>query len=168
MGTEKMKIRRSQPSDRTQLIERIAEFRASLSEFSSKTGEPNRAQATTELDEYQAKGFPVFVAESEEHRIVGYLVCRVDGKTVWAESLFVVPEHRRRGIGSQLYAQAESLAADVGANTVYNWVHPQNKAVVSFLKHRGYDVLNLIELRRAAPGEKADRTIMVGREEFRY
>ena len=110
----------------------------------------------------------MFVAETEDHHIVGYLVCRVDGKTVWAESLFVLPEHRRHGIGSQLYAEAERLAADVGASTVYNWVHPQNRTIVSFLKRRGYDVLNLLELRRAGPEEEADRTITVGSEEFRY
>lgn len=162
-----MKIRQSEPRDRAHLIELVAEFRASLSEFAAKAGDASRAQAAMEIDEYNAKGFPVFVAETEDHRIVGYLVCRVDGKTVWAESLFVLPEHRRHGIGSELYAQAERLAADVGASTVYNWVHPQNRTIVSFLKRRGYDVLNLVELRKAAPGEKADRTITVGSEEFR-
>ena len=162
-----MKIRRSESADRAQLIKRVAEFRACLRDFSSKAAEPSRAQAATEIDEYNAKGFPVFVAESEDHDIVGYLVCRVDGKTVWAESLFVVPEHRKHGIASELYAQAERLAADVGASTVYNWVHPQNRTIVSFLKRRGYDVLNLVELRKAAPGEKRDRIITVGSEEFR-
>ena len=163
-----MKIRRSEPGDRAQLIELVAEFRASLSELAAKAGDASRAQAATEIDEYNAKGFPVFVGETEDDHIVGYLVCRIDGKTVWAESLFVLPEHRRRGIGSQLYAEAESLAADVGASTVYNWVHPQNRTIVSFLKRRGYDVLNLLELRMAAPGENADRKITVGSEEFRY
>jgi len=163
-----MKIRRSDSGDREQLIERVVEFRASLTQFSSKAREPDRAQATEEIDDYHAKGFPVFVAESEDHAIIGYLVCRVDAKTVWAESLFVAPEHRRHGIGSKLYAQAERLAADVGASTVYNWVHPQNRTVVSFLKQRGYDVLNLVELRRPGPDEQANRTITVGSEEFRY
>ena len=162
-----MKIRRSEPGDRAQLIELITEFRASLSEFTAKAGDASSAQAAEEIDEYNAKGFPMFVAQTEDHHIVGYLVCRVDGKTVWAESLFVLPEHRSRGIGSQLYALAESLAADLGASTVYNWVHPQNRTIVSFLKRRGYDVLNLLELRKSAPGETIDRTITVDSEEFR-
>ena len=163
-----MQIRRSEPDDKAPLIELVAQFREALGVFTAETGNASRAEAEAEMAEYDGKGFPVFVAETVDHQIVGYLVCRVNGKTVWAESLFVLPEHRRRGIGSQLYAQAEALAADLGASTVYNWVHPENRTIVSFLRRRGYDVLNLIELRRAAPGEKADRTITVGSEEFRH
>ena len=39
--------------------------------------------------------------------------------------------------------------------------------IIAFLKRRGYNVLNLIELRRAAPEENPHRTIAVGSEEFR-
>ena len=163
-----MQIRRSELRDRESLVELIAQFREALSEFTAKTTDATRAQAAAEIDEYDGKGFPVFVAETVDRQIVGYLVCRVDGNTVWAESLFVLPEHRRRGVGSQLYAQAERLAADLGASTVYNWVHPRNSTIVSFLKRRGYDVLNLIELRRAAPGEEVHRTLTVGSEQFRH
>jgi GNAT superfamily N-acetyltransferase len=164
-----MRIRRSEDKDREHLIGLVAGFRTSLRVFSTKSGgDVSRVEAAAEIDEYDGKGYPVFVAESEDGHLVGYLVCRVDGKTVWAESLFVLPEHRRQGIGSQLFGQAENLAADMGSDTVYNWVHPQNSAVVSFLRRRGYDVLNLIELRRAVRDEKAGRRINVGPEEFRY
>ena len=163
-----MITRRSGPADRAQLIGLVAAFRASMSRLTSKGSPASPERAAQELDEYEAKGYPLFVAEGEHGRLVGYLVCRVDGNTVWAESLFVVPECRRQGVGSELYSQAERLASDLGSSTVYNWVHPQNRTIVAFLKGRGYDVLNLIELRRGGSGEKLDRTIIVGSDEFRH
>ena len=163
-----MRIRGSEPGDREQLIDLVRKFRTSLANFSSNVSVPALEQATEELDEYRAKDYPVFVAEAGQRRLVGYLVCRVDGKTVWAESMFVLSEYRRQGIGSELFSQAERLADELGSRTVYNWVHPENKAILSFMKRHGYDVLNLVELRRAGPGEKAVRRITVGSEEFRY
>ena len=72
------------------------------------------------------------------------------------------------GIASALYAEAECLAEKLGSSTVYNWVHPNNNIIVAFLKKRGYDVLNLVEVRRARPGERPDKTISVGQDEFSY
>ena len=163
-----MVIRCPKPEDQEQLIELVRHFRHSLSGLKGAGSTPSRACAAKELEEYQEKGFPLYVAEEKGHKLVGYLVCRVDGKTVWAESLFVVPGSRRKGVGSALYSRAEELAKELGANTVYNWVHPSNQGVISFLKRRGYDVLNLIELRRAAPNEKPGRAVKVDSQEFRY
>ena len=163
-----MIVRRPKPEDQQQLIELVGQFRHSLSELKGAGSTPSRTCAAKELEEYQEKGFPVYVAEEKGHKLVGYLVCRVDGKTVWAESLFVVPDSQRKGVGSALYSRAEELAEQLGATTVYNWVHPDNQATVSFLKGRGYDVLNLIELRRAAPNEKPSRAVKVDSQEFRY
>jgi len=126
----------------------------------------NREAARKELSEYERKGYPVYVAQVDGTEIVGYLVCRVDGNVVWAESLFVMPEHRRRRIGSALYAQAEALTAELGGETVYNWVDPDNDAMIELLVGRGYNVLNLIELRRARHGEQPERKIKVGKHEF--
>lgn len=124
--------------------------------------------AAAELEEYAASSSPIFVAESGEGDIVGYLVCRVEGEVVWAESLYVSPAHRRRGFGSALYAVAERLAEQLGGDTVYNWVHPDNDGIIRFLRQRGYNVLNLIELRRPRPGEVPRQRIGVGNHEFDY
>ena len=108
------------------------------------------------------------MAEDAAGGLVGYLVCRVEGKVVWAECLYVRPEFRRQGIASSLYAQAERVAEERGGTTLFNWVHPDNLAVIRFLKKRGYNVLNLIELRRRVRGEETTKTIRVGNEEFDY
>ena len=40
--------------------------------------------------------------------------------------------------------------------------------IISFLRKRGYDVLNLVELRRRLPGEQPVSRIRVGDQEFEY
>ena len=64
--------------------------------------------------------------------------------------------------------KAEELAAAYGNDTVYNYVHPNNHGMITFLKSRGYTVLNLIEIRKPWKGEKLTQTIRVGEHEFDY
>ena len=82
------------------------------------------------------KEWPVFVSEGEGGTLLGYLVCRA---VVWAESLFVLAAQRRKGIAPQLYDRAEELDREHGEDQVYNWVHPNNHRIISFLAKRGYD-----------------------------
>jgi len=163
-----MQIRPFQRSDQSALIDLIAAFRIDLATLRGERRDPDPMAAAAELQEYLAKGRPVFVAERPPEEIVGYLVCRVDGETVWAESLFVAPAYRRQGTAGQLYAQAEQLAAERGSDTVYNWVHPNNDPIIAFLRKRGYDVLNLLELRRPLPDERLTTTLTVGKQPYRY
>ena len=168
MTSALMQIRPFQPSDHSALIELIAAFRLELAALRGERRDPDLAAAVAELQEYLAKGMPVFVAEGSSKEIVGYLVCRVDGETVWAESLFVAPAYRRQGTAGQLYAQAEQLAAARGSDTVYNWVHPNNDPIIAFLRKRGYDVLNLLEVRKPVPDERLTTTLAVGKQTYRY
>jgi len=126
----------------------IAGFRAELKSFKGISAEADLAAAITEAMEFFAAGFPIYAYE-EAGRYLGYLICRVDG-AVWVEHFYVVPEHRGRGIADALYDVAEGLAAP---DTPYNWIHPNNDAMIRFLAKRGYDVLNLIEVRKRRVGE---------------
>lgn len=161
-------IRPCQPTDHAALSGLIAAFRVELAALRDDPREPNQTAAAAELQEYLAKEMPVFVAERPSGEIIGYLVCRVDGETVWAESLFVALAYRRQGVAGQLYAQAEQLAVERGSDTVYNWVHPNNDPMITFLRQRGYDVLNLLEIRQPLPDERLTTTLTVGRQRYRY
>ena len=92
----------------------------------------------------------------------------MDENIVWDELLFVIPEERRKGVGSALFKRAEEFAKELGGHTLYNWVHPNNNKSIQFLKKRGYDVLNLIELRRKRPEEEFTQEIVVGKHSFNY
>jgi ribosomal protein S18 acetylase RimI-like enzyme len=161
-----VRIRPVQTGDEQGLVQLIAEFRVSLAQLRGKAHQANPEAARRELAEYQVRGFPIYVAEGDDAARVGYLVCRVDGDVVWAESLYVSPAYRRQGVASSLYAEAERLAEELGGGTPYNWVDPNNDRAVRFLQKRGYTVLNLIELRRSRPGEEMTQKIRVGEYEF--
>ena len=87
-----MHIRPAKPQDTPNLTQLIAEFRLSLAELRGKERELDLDAAHEELVEYHHKGFPIYVAEAESGELAGYLVCRVDGEVVWAESLYVREE----------------------------------------------------------------------------
>jgi ribosomal protein S18 acetylase RimI-like enzyme len=167
MKGKNLTIRRAGYNDQSDLITLIAKFRQSLAEVRNKPGKFDLAAAKKELAEYQRKDFPIYIAETNQGKIIGYLVCRVDEAVVWAESLFILPAYRRQGIGSALYAQAENLAEELGNETLYNWVDPTNDRIIQFLKKRGYNVLNLIELRRTRTGENVTGKVRVGTHEFK-
>jgi ribosomal protein S18 acetylase RimI-like enzyme len=160
-------IRRFREGDRTQIAQMLADMRVLMSSLKSVKREPDLKTAARELDYYLQRKYPVFVSDSGDG-IEGYLVCRVDEDVVWAESLYVKPDLRRRGIGSALYEMAEKMAGDLGSDTVYNWVHPNNEASIAFLAKRGYSVINLIEIRRPWKDEVTTTRIRVGDNEFDY
>ena len=163
-----MKIRLYDPRDKTEIIKLIGKFRVRLAQLKGIRKETDLKSAEEELEYYIKKRYPIFTAEDDKKTIVGYHVCRVEDEIVWSESLYVIPEKRRQGIGSGLYEQAEKLVKKLGGDTVYNWVHPNNEMSIPFLKKRGYDVLNLIEIRKKRPNEKITQEINVGNHEFKY
>jgi GNAT superfamily N-acetyltransferase len=96
-----MNVRPLRLADHQKITHLIAGFRMELARLRNRTVQMDLG-AAAELEEYAASSSPIFVAESGEGDIVGYLVCRVEGEVVWAESLYVSPAHRRRGVGSAL------------------------------------------------------------------
>jgi len=146
----------------------IASFRVELASLKDIKKKPDIDNAKEELQDYMNCKYPIFVAENKNNLIVGYIVCKIESEVVWAESLYVLPEYRRTGIASLLFNEAENLAQKHGNDTVYNWVHPNNHRMIKFLEKNGYDVLNLIEIRKSREGETNSRKIKVDTHEFKY
>ncbi len=163
-----VRVRGFEERDREAIFKLVANFRVDLAELKGIKEEPNIDKAKEEIEDYMDYKYPIFVAEVEENIIVGYLVCKVCEDIVWGESLYVLPEYRRRGIASLLFNEAEKLAKEFGEDTVYNWVHPNNHKIIKFLDKRGYNVLNLIEIRKSREGEVSDQKIRVDENEFNY
>ena len=47
--------------------------------------------------------YPIFIAISDNEKVIGFNVCRIDGGVVWDEASYVNPEERRKGIGSLFF-----------------------------------------------------------------
>ncbi|MBR6321294.1 MAG: GNAT family N-acetyltransferase, partial [Lachnospiraceae bacterium] len=75
---------------------------------------------------------------------------------------------RQKGVGSLLFGKAEELAASMGEDTVFNYVHPNNEGMIGFLRSKGYTVLNMIEIRKPYKGEKLTSTVRVNDNVFDY
>lgn len=149
------------------LAEMAALFRVELRSYKGIISKPNTEAGREEIEEYLSAKFPVFAA-LVNGEYAGYVVCRVDGETVWVESIFVKEEYRRHGVASALHSKAEEIAASYGEDTVFNYVHPNNHRMIEFLRKRGYTVLNLIEIRKPYRDEKLTQVITVGEHEFDY
>ncbi|MBR0462337.1 MAG: GNAT family N-acetyltransferase [Erysipelotrichaceae bacterium] len=143
------------------------EFRKTLAKLKREDISYDVDDAVEELKYYVGKGYPVF-AVSDNGRYVGYGVCRIDDDVVWLEQIFVKKEYRRKGIGKMLFERAESIAKEYGNDTLYQFVHPNNDVMLNFLKAGGYDVLNLIEIRKDRPGEENKTVYKIGDHEYRY
>lgn len=163
-----MNLRLANIDDEGKIVRLIAQFRVDLKLLKGINSTPNIDQATEEFKEYIQAKYPIFVAEEKNKELLGYLVCRIDNGTVWAESLFVSYDARRTGIASMLYEKAEEIAKEFGGSTVYNWVHPNNDNIIPFLSKRGYNVLNLLEIRKPCENEVLTQKISVGRYDYNY
>ena len=163
-----MKIRLYVSSDKLELTKLIGQYRVALAKLKGSERELDLKAAEEELEFYCKKEYPIFIAEGDKGNLIGFHVCKIQEDIIWSESLYVIPEERRKGVASALYEKAEIIAGEIGCDTVYNWVHPNNFRSIPFLKKRGYNVLNLIEVCKKRPGEKLTQKIKVGDYEFDY
>ena len=145
----------------------IADFRVTLNGYRGISSQPRLTAAREEVREFLDAGSPIFAAE-DGGELLGYMVCRIDAPCLWVEHLYVREAHRRKGAATLLFRQAEEIARNLGEDTVYNFVHPNNMGMIAFLRSRGYTVLNMIEIRKPYPGEELKTAIPVGDAVFDY
>lgn len=162
-----VEIIRISEKDVPSLAPLTADFRVALKSYKGIPSVPDLSAANDELLEYLSVGFPVYAAIYQDEP-AGYMVCRIDAPCVWVESLFVKEEFRGSGIANRLIEEAENLAHSFNEETVYFNVHPNNHRMISFLNKHGYNVLNLIEIRKPYSGEVLTQKIPVGEHLFDY
>ena len=162
-----MEIIRITEDTAAQVVSLAAEFRASLRALKGIVSKPDPDEGKKEIAEFLQTGFPVYAAK-EGSTCVGYIVCRIEGTVLWSEQIYVAKDHRRKGVASALFAKAEEIAASMGEDTIYNYVHPNNEGMIAFLRSKGYTVLNLIEIRKPYTNEQLKTTIQVDQNTFNY
>lgn len=162
-----MEIIRIRAEDTDRIAPLVAAFRMQLNAYKGIASQLNIESGKEEVLEFLQSGFPVFALEDKDS-LVGYMVCRIDDTCVWVEHIFISEGYRRKGLASMLFQKAEEIAASMGEETVYNYVHPNNEGMIRFLRSKGYTVLNLIEIRKPYANEKLTTTIQVDKETFDY
>lgn len=145
----------------------VAAFRVQLKSYKGIRAQPNIREGKEEILDFLKSGFPVYAVE-DDGALLGYMVCRIDAPCLWVEHLFVSEGCRRKGVATMLFGKAEEIAAAMGEDTVYNFVHPNNENMIHFLRSKGYTVLNMLEIRKPCKGEKLTTTVHVEAEAFDY
>ena len=145
----------------------IANFRVALDTLRGIRSQPDAEAAKKELLGFLDTGWPVFAAE-DGGVLAGYIVCRIEEPCLWVEHIFVRDWYRRRGVASLLFGKAEEIAREMGEDTVFNFVHPNNAPMIGFLRSKGYTVLNMIEIRKPYRDEKLTTTVRVDDTVFDY
>ena len=162
-----MNIIRIDETSAERIIPLIADFRVTLRSYKGMKAEPDFDWAKEETYEFLDKGYPIYAAE-HNGELAGYIVCRIEEPCLWVEHIFVSEHFRRQGVASMLFRKAEEIAESMGDDTVYNFVHPNNEGMISFLRSKGYTVLNMLEIRKPYNGEELTTTVRVDENAFDY
>lgn len=152
-----------QNNNKHTIVYLVMEFRDYLYHLHGVNHKEAEKDAKKEIDEYLEKGYPIY-AISIGGLMIGYAVARIEDDVVWLESLYVREDYRNKGVGKQLFDRIQELTTD----TLYINVHPNNDLMLRFLKTMHYDVLNLVEVRKAYPNETFDESYKVGNHTFQY
>jgi len=144
-----------------------ADFRVTLRSYKGIVSKPDIEAGKAEITEFIRSGYPIFAAV-DDGNIAGYIVCRIEAPCLWVEQLYVCKDYRRKGAASLLFEKAEEIAASMGEDTVFNYIHPNNEGMIGFLRAKGYTVLNLIEIRKPYKNESLTTTVKVNDNSFDY
>lgn len=149
------------------LVYLMKDFRKYLSGLKGQRSNVDVDEALEELKYYVDNRYPIY-AISDNGKYIAYAVLRIMDDVVWLESIYVMPESRRKGVGRMLLEKAEEVSDEYKNDTLYFYVHPNNHEMLNFLKSNGYDVLNLIEIRKAYPGEEVSDKYNIDDHIYKY
>jgi GNAT superfamily N-acetyltransferase len=125
----------------------LVNFRKELALLKKREIKYSLADAEVELSDYFSSDYEFYVALKSE-LIIGYAILKIFDETVWLDQLYVQKEERRKSVASQLLNLANKRASDYGKETAFINVHPNNHKMIKFLANNGYNVLNLLEVRK--------------------
>ncbi len=120
-------------------------FRERLHELNRLEKEVTPAEREEEARAHFQAGKTVFGAYEEEE-IVAFAVLKEEDGVHWLDWIFVDPEKRRKGYASALFDHCERYVQEQGVDKLFIYVHPDNDTMIGFLRKKGYDALNLIEI----------------------
>jgi len=155
-------------ANKQEIAQMIKSFRNFLASLKKRDQDMTVKEALKELEYYNDKIYPIYTAVINKDDYAGYFILKYDDDGVWLEHFFVKEVYRKQDIGSKMFQKAEKVVEQLGYVYLYNWVHPNNYRMINFLKKQGYDVLNMIEIRKKIKKEKFKSSINVGKSKFRY
>lgn len=88
----------------------------------------------------------LFMVGVVDGNVVASVMAGYEGHRGWLNYLAVAPEHRRRGYGRALVAEAERLLLEAGCPKINLQVRSANRAVIEFYRRLGYAVDEVVSM----------------------
>ena len=88
----------------------------------------------------------LFLVGVEGDRIIATVMAGYEGHRGWINYLAVSPDHRRRGLGRQMMAEAERLLREAGCPKINLEVRSANRDVIEFYRSLGYALDDVVSL----------------------
>jgi len=88
----------------------------------------------------------LFMVGVVDGNVVASVMAGYEGHRGWLNYLAVAPEHRRRGYGRALVAEAERLLLEAGCPKINLQVRSANRSVIQFYRRLGYDVDEVVSM----------------------
>ena len=93
----------------------------------------------------------LFLVAEVDARVAGTVMAGFDGHRGWVHLVAVVPEHRRRGVGSALMRRAEALLEALGCAKLNLQVRVTTPDAVRFYESLGFQVEERISMGKILP-----------------
>jgi len=102
-----------------------------------------RSDSPDEIRKKLSRDPDLFLVAEDQGRIIGAVMGGYDGRRGLVYHLAVLPEERRRGLGSTLMAELEQRLRAKGCVKYYLLVTPDNPQVLEFYRRLGWSVMDM-------------------------
>jgi ribosomal protein S18 acetylase RimI-like enzyme len=102
-----------------------------------------RSDSPEEIRKKLSRDPDLFLVAEDQGRIIGAVMGGYDGRRGLVYHLAVLPERRRRGLGSTLMAELEQRLRAKGCVKYYLLVTPDNPQVLEFYRELGWSVMDM-------------------------
>ena len=82
----------------------------------------------------------LFLVATDSDTIIASVMCGYEGHRGWINYLAVDPDHRLRGVGRALMAEAERVLRAAGCPKINLQVRSTNQAVIAFYRAIGFTI----------------------------
>jgi len=102
-----------------------------------------RSDSPDEIRKKLSRDPDLFLVAEDQGRILGAVMGGYDGRRGLVYHLAVLPQERRRGLGSTLMAELEQRLRAKGCVKYYLLVTPDNPQVLEFYRRLGWSVMDM-------------------------
>ena len=116
-------------------------------QYLNETGEEDTIEPwiTLQYFNHYARTKTSYVAEVD-HKVVGFIFAQPTSyihsvrREIWLEYIAVLPEIRKKGIGSRLISEVIDYANTHGFTLLYTTLNPNNNESIRFLMKHGFEI----------------------------